>query len=181
MKIGLTGTNAAGKTCVVMYLMSRGFEYFSLSDIIREELSRRGLEHSRENLRRTGNKLRERHGASVLADKILGQIHSDRVVIDSIRNVAEVEALRKSDDFILIAIDAPIETRFKRASYRGRLEDAPDLESFKNLEDKEKSKASTSQNIDQCMLLADYLLLNDGEQTDLYHRIDEILQKVSVA
>ena len=43
--------------------MTRGYVYFSLSDIIREELTRRGEPPSRDNLIRAGNELRERFGA----------------------------------------------------------------------------------------------------------------------
>jgi dephospho-CoA kinase len=44
MIIGLTGKNGAGKTEVSNYLKSRGFEYFPLSDEIRNEIRVRGLQ-----------------------------------------------------------------------------------------------------------------------------------------
>ncbi|MCX5687163.1 MAG: AAA family ATPase, partial [Candidatus Omnitrophica bacterium] len=74
MIIGLTGANASGKGEVASYLKSKSFEYYSLSDILREEAKARGIESSRENLIRLGNELRERNGPSVLADFVIKKI-----------------------------------------------------------------------------------------------------------
>ena len=60
MIIGLTGKNAAGKGEVAEYLKKKGFVYYSLSDVIREEATEKGLEHSRENLINLGNELRKK-------------------------------------------------------------------------------------------------------------------------
>ena len=179
MIIGLTGTNAAGKTSVVKYFVARGFKYYSLSDAIRKELTERGQEHSRDNLRRVGNELRRLFGAAILAKRIRRQISSPNVVIDSIRNVSEVKELRKLKHFVLLAIDAPIEIRFERASARGRIENAPTIEKFIELEELEKSIDKTAQNIDQCMKLADYFVYNDGTKEDLIKKIEKIVSELS--
>lgn len=72
--IGLTGPNAAGKGEVASVLVERGFVYHSLSDVVREEATARGLDHSRENLIRVGNDLRARFGPGVLAERIAARI-----------------------------------------------------------------------------------------------------------
>ena len=66
MIIGLTGTNAAGKTEVAEYLRRRGFEYHSLSDEIREEIRSRGQNITREVLIAVGNELRGRFGEGAI-------------------------------------------------------------------------------------------------------------------
>ncbi|MEE4312711.1 MAG: AAA family ATPase [candidate division KSB1 bacterium] len=178
MKLGLTGTNASGKTSIVNYLTSRRFRYYSLSDVIRDELSKRGLEHSRDNLRRVGNELRSKFGPSALADKIIDDLCDGNAVIDSIRNVSEVESLRHLPEFRLISIDAPIEIRYIRAKGRGRVENADSIEDFQAAEDKEKSRNRIAQNIDQCMALADYTIFNDGDLTTLQAKIDKIIKEI---
>jgi len=70
MIIGLTGKNAAGKGEVANYLQKKGFVYFSLSDVIREEATSRGLEHTRDNLIKLGNELRGKNGPQYLAEQI---------------------------------------------------------------------------------------------------------------
>ncbi len=83
--IGLTGTNGAGKGETAAFFMARGYAYFSLSDIIREELRTRGESVSRDNLIRIGNELRARYGPDVLARRTVAKI-GGLAIIDSIRN-----------------------------------------------------------------------------------------------
>src|SRR5262245_24085161 len=121
MLIGLTGRNASGKGEVAKYLEKKSFYYHSLSDVIRDEVRRRGQPLTRETLIDTGNELRQRYGAAVLAERILEKIESDKhYVIDSIRNPKEVETLRRTKGFKLVRIIAPIEVRFERLKKRGR-------------------------------------------------------------
>ena len=100
MIIGLTGKNGSGKTAVSEYLKSRGFEYHSLSDAIREEIRKRGLEITREVLIDVGNELREKFGPGILAERILPSLRNDQnYVIDSIRNPQEVDVLKTPERF----------------------------------------------------------------------------------
>ena len=131
MIIGLTGTNGAGKTEVSEYLKSRGFEYHSLSDEIREEIRRTGREITREVLIGVGNDLREKFGPGILAERILPKLERDHnYVIDSIRNPYEVEVLKRRKDFILLAVDADQTTRFERSRKRARESAAQTIEQF---------------------------------------------------
>src|SRR5713101_5470855 len=124
MLIGLTGRNASGKGEVARYLQKKSFYYYSLSDVIRDEIRARGLELTRENLITIGNELRQRYGPNILAERILAKIEDDRhYVIDSIRNPAEVDAFRAAKHFKLIRIEAPPEVRFQRIFKRQRESD----------------------------------------------------------
>ena len=67
MIIGLTGKNAAGKGELAKHIQSKEFVYFSLSDVLREEATRRGLDHSRGTLINVGNELRKKFGNGILA------------------------------------------------------------------------------------------------------------------
>lgn len=171
--IGLTGTNGAGKGEVAAYLKKKGYAYVSLSDIIRDELKRRGLEPSRDNLIACGNELREKYGPDVLARRAAEKI-TGPTVIDSIRNSKEVEYLRSLGNFILIAVDAPVEIRFERAKKRGRNESASTLEEFKQKEELEKSNQENGQQLDACMKLADITIINDGTLEELWHKLEEL-------
>ena len=149
MLIGLTGRNAAGKGEVAKYLQTKSFYYYSLSDAIREEIRARKLEVSREALIQVGNELRQRFGPSVLADRIVELTQPDRnYVIDSIRNPAEVAALRKAcKDFKLIRVDAPLQARFERTVARRRENDPVTFEAFVALDNREAAGDATSQNL----------------------------------
>src|ERR1041385_3349210 len=163
MLIGLTGRNASGKGEVARYLQKKSFYYYSLSDVIRDESRARGVDPTRDWLIKIGNELRQRHGANILAERILAKIEDDKhCVIDSIRNPAEVEAFRAAKHFKLIRIDASAEIRFQRILKRRRESDPGTFEEFIELQNREAEGDDTSQNLVKVELMADHSLLNDG-------------------
>ncbi len=179
MIIGLTGRNGSGKTEVAQYLGSRGFEYHSLSDEIREEIRRRGQEITREVLIEVGNELRCKFGAGVLAERILQRLEHDRnYVVDSIRNPSEVELLRRRPDFKLLAVEADPEVRFERSRLRGREGAAQTLDQFMAEEARElNSSDPTTQQLIATQNLADIVVKNEGSIADLHRELDEILPR----
>lgn len=174
MIIGLTGPNSSGKGEVAEYLRQKGFYYFSLSDVVREEAVREGLDSSRENLIKVGNDLRIKHGSGILAKRVREKIQGDAVV-DSIRNPSEIMELRKEKDFFLLGIDAPIHLRFRRSQERGRLGDGSTLETFQKREDMENSTDPVRQQLEKCMKMADFIIVNDASLEILHNRIDRFL------
>lgn len=179
MIIGLTGRNAAGKGEVAAYLTSRGFEYHSLSDEIRDEIRRRGLEITREVLIEVGNELRGRHGHGVLAERILQRLEPDRhYVVDSIRNPSEVEVLRRRKEFLLLAVQAEQAVRYERSRRRGREGAATTLEEFAREEEKElDSSDPANQQLLATERLADFAIRNDGTIEDLHRALDTVLPR----
>jgi len=170
--VGLTGTNGAGKSEVAAYLMKKGYAYVSLSDEIRDELRRKGEEITRDSLIATGNALRRRYGADVLARRVMEKVKG-RTVIDSIRNAREVAFLRQQKGFVLVAVEAPVELRFERARQRGRAESAGTLEEFVAKEKQEMQGGTSGQQIRHCLDLADVTIVNDGSLQALHRRIKE--------
>lgn len=174
MILGLTGPNAAGKGEVAAHLVSRGFAYHSLSDVLREEMERRQLPPTREHLISLGNELRAAGGAGVLAEKVRERL-GVRDVVDSIRNPAEVEVLRGMKGFILIGVDAPIEVRFSRAQKRARPGDGLTLADFREKEARENSPDSARQQLAATFALADHTVGNGGSIEELRRSVDALL------
>lgn len=181
MIIGLTGENCAGKSTVAEYLMKKGFYYYSLSDVIREELRADGKAVTREALIRRGNELREKFGPGILGAKMAQKVQADKnYVIDSIRNPAEVEELRKLGRFFLFHVTAPAEVRFERTKARDREEDPRTFEAFQEIERLEMENAEkTKQNLKGTFALADGKLVNEGSHRELYDSVDVALAKLS--
>jgi len=177
MIIGLTGRNGSGKTAVCEYLKSRGFEYFSLSDEIREEIRKRGMDITREVLIGVGNELREKHGPGVLAERILRRLDIDRnYVVDSIRNPGEVDVLRRRPDFTLLALEADETIRFERSRKRGRESAAQTLGQFVEEEARELDSSNpANQQLQATREKADLVVTNNGTLEQLHQRLDELL------
>jgi len=179
MLIGLTGRNASGKGEVAKYLQKKSFYYYSLSNVIRDEIRLRGEEPTRDRLIIVGNELRQRYGATILAERVLAKIEDDKhYIIDSIRNPFEVEAFRAAKHFKLIRVEAPPETRYHRILSRQRESDPRTFEEFLALENREAEGDDTSQNLVKVELMADHALTNDGVLEKLYAQIDELLPKL---
>jgi len=171
--IGLTGTNGAGKGEVASYFQKKGYQYFSLSDLIREKLKKETKELTRDNLIKMGNSLRKKFGADILARWALKKVKG-KAVIDSIRNPKEVEYLRRQKNFILIAVDAPVKLRYERAMKRGRNESAATLQEFIQKEEEEMKESEEGQQLHTCLQMADRTIRNDGTLLDLYHKLEDI-------
>lgn len=172
--IGLTGTNGAGKGIAAGFFKKKGYEYFSLSDLIRDELKKIGQKETRNNLIKMGNALREKHSPDILARLVLKNIRQ-KAVIDSIRNPKEVEFLKKQKHFILLAIDAPVAVRYERVKKRGRDESSSTLEEFIAKEKEEMSHCDKGQQLQNCIKMADYVVINDNLVKDLYQKLERFL------
>lgn len=181
MIIGLTGTMASGKDTVASYLQKRGFVHHSLSDILREELKKQGIPENIDNLLALGNKLRQKFGPGILGKKISEKIKNNKekkAIASSIRHPKEIEELRKSGNFVLIAVDAPIKIRYERIQKRKRTGDQVSFEKFKAQEEFQlKGKGGQAQLLN-CLKLADYKIINDRTIDKLYQKIQEILQEI---
>lgn len=172
--IGLTGTNGAGKGEVAAFFRKKGYAYFSLSDLIRDELKKKGKEVSRDNLIQMGNRLREKSGPDILAMLVMKNVKA-KAVIDSIRNPKEVEYLRRQKNFILLAIDAPVELRYERVKKRGRAESASTLQEFIEKEAEEMTNRKKGQQLQNCMRLADFNIKNNDTLESLYQKLEKLL------
>lgn len=181
MWIGLTGKNGAGKGLVADYLKTKGFAYHSLSDVIRDEIRQRGQAVTRERLIATGRELRQKNGPSALADLILHRVDAQsQVIIDSIRNPYEVEALRQHDGFVLLAVDAEQNLRFHRCKERGRENDPKDLAEFIRLENEELHNTDpTAQQLLATVALANFVVMNNTSKEDCWQQVDAILTRIA--
>ena len=181
MIIGLTGKNAAGKGEVANVLKELGFIYFSLSDVVREEAKKTGTSITREHLIETGNALRQLGGASVLADLILKKLDPEKnYIVDSIRNPAEVRALKTRSDFCLVKVDAAQKIRFERAKLRAREHEAQTLEEFARVEKlEEQSDDPTKQQLNQTIALADMMIPNDTTLDNLKEHVIKLVQDIA--
>ncbi len=177
MIIGLTGKNGAGKGEVAKYLQERGFQYYSLSDVLREEAAKEGKELSRDVLVELGNRLRGEHGPSILAEKIFSRLDPEKhYVIDSIRHPSEVQVFRRRADFLLAMVRAPERLRFERLRQRARERDPRTFEDFVALESREsKSETASDQQLDGAISLNDTVIENTGSIKMLHEKIKEVL------
>ena len=178
MIIGLVGKNSAGKGEAANFLKTVGYQYYSLSDVIRADLKNKGEEPTRDRMIEYGRQLREQAGTSVLADRVREWLDADKnYVIDSIRNPAEVASLKKEPGFFLLAVQADAKLRFERMRARGRAGDPQTLAEFEAVEVRESDDSSeAAQKVAQTERLADFVIDNNGSLEDLADGMRQLMQ-----
>jgi len=182
MIIGITGTDGAGKGTVVRYLVDqKGFKHYSSRDHIVEEIEKRGLEKTRNQMRLTGNDLRREFGNDVIITKSLKQMDKDGVedsVIESIRALAEAETLKKAGG-ILIAVDADQKLRYERVNERRSDTDQTSFEDFVAQEALESDDPDPNgMQKRKVMEMADYTILNNGSLEELNSVTEQVIDKI---
>ena len=177
--IGLTGPNSSGKGETAQILAELfGYSLHSLSDVLRDEAKHRGQEPVRDVLIPLGNELRRARGAGVLAEMIVPRL-TPPALVDSIRNPAEVEVLRRIPGFVLIAVDAPVPLRFERSRARARSGDADTLDGFREKEARENSADPIAQQLRATAAMADAVLSNEGSLEALHERVRALLASLA--
>jgi len=178
--IGLVGPIASGKGTISEYLQSLGFTYYSLSNVVREETQKRGLEMTRKNLQDVGNDLRETFGGAVLVEKLVDRIKKeDFVVIDGVRNPNEIAAIKEQLNGKIVNISAHknqiVERYLERAKQRG--EDTATASSFQKIDSRDlgQGESESGQQVQACIDLADFTLKNNGSVAEFYQNCQEML------
>lgn len=179
--IGLTGRNGSGKGVVADYLQTKGFGFWSLSDVIRDEITRQGAEVTRPRLIHVGRELRSKYGNDHLAQEILSKLHADRnYVVDSFRHPSEVRAFSRQPDFYLVEVEAEVAVRHQRVCARARENDPVTLERFLELERQELSSPDTQgQQLLATGRLANVSFANNGTKQDLRSEVAEWLKRTA--
>ena len=168
----------SGKATVCKVLEERGIPRVVMGDVVREETLRRGLELNPENVGTVMLDLRRRHGQGVIANRVvekLKMLQQDLVVVDGIRSMAEVKALRAyNPNTILIAVHASPKSRFDRLRRRGRADDPRDWDTFERRDERELGVG-----IGSAIALADHMIVNEGSMADLRRKALSLAGRIS--
>lgn len=181
MIIGITGTLGSGKEAVVECFLKKGFNHLSVSGFLTEEIKRRGLVVNRDSMVAVANELRKNNSPSYLAEKLYEKTRMNigDYLLESLRNVGEINFLRKKGNFYLIAVDAPIETRYQRISKRKSEKDNVTYEQFLKDEEREMHpKYPHEIDLPSCIKLADFQIDNSGELSGLIQKVEEVYEEI---
>jgi dCMP deaminase len=184
MIIGITGTLGAGKGTIVKFLKEKGFAHFSVRDFLTEEILRRGLNVNRDNMISVANDLRTSFGASYIVEELFVRAAKTGgdAVIESIRCVGEVEALRNKEDFVFWAVDADVESRYTRITERKSSTDRVSFQDFVRQEESEmENDDPLKQNLKVCIGMADFCFRNDWTKVELEGKVEKVLGETGKA
>jgi len=176
--IGFVGLPASGKTEAAKVAQKLGIPVIRMGDVVREEVRRRGLDITEENVGKVANDIRARGGMGAVAERCIPLIKAmddNTVVVDGLRGGAEADVYKKAFDarFTLIAIIASQKNRFARALARKRNDDIVDWEGFK-----QKDGRELRWGLKEAMKMADVLIDNNGTLEEFRENVGAVLEGI---
>jgi len=171
--IAVVGMPGSGKSEFVNIVLSFGYRFISMGDIVREETVKRG--YPLEESGKVAQMLRDKDGLDAIAiltlDKI-GETDNDKFLIEGIRGIKEIERFRKEIDFFLIGIHTSPLLRFERLKNRGRVDDPKNFEDFYKRDLRELSWG-----LGEAFALSDVIIDNNGTLDDFRDNINKVIKK----
>jgi len=106
--------------------------------------------------------------------------HRQSIIIDGIRNPAEIEFLRNNSNFILIGVKANRELRFKRLLFRGKEWDPKTYEDFLKVDRRDigVGQNKSGQQVGKCLAYCDYMLTNNKDVKDFQGKVEKLMKKI---
>ena len=179
--IGVVGQIASGKGILVNYLTRHlGFTSFSLSSIVHAELKKKEVdEFTRQTLQDMGDELRRRYNDNILARRLNKAIKEQKkchVVVEGIRNPAEIEFFKKNRNFILIGVKAKRELRFERLLSRSKGWDPKNYNDFIKVDKRDLGvdQDKSGQQVGKCLAYCDYMLTNNKDLKDFEKKVEKL-------
>lgn len=175
----MVGMPGCGKSEAADVARDKGIPVVSMGDVIRREVDRRGLEPTDENLGSVATDLRESEGMDAVADRCVDVIRgkeADTVFVDGVRGWSEAMRFREEfgDDFTLVAVEVPFESRLERIRQRGRSDDLSRAEELRR-----RDKREIGYGLAEAMDKADVVVENTGSLEDFRERIGSLLDEIA--
>ena len=177
--IGITGTIGAGKGTIVDYLVKfKGYSHYSVRAYLSKAIKLRNMCVNRDSMVLIANELRAEHSPSYIVEQLFEKavLMGKDCIIESIRTPAEIISLKEKCNFLLLAVDADPEIRYKRIKFRDSETDNIDFKTFLSNEKREmKSDDPNKQNIFKCIQMADFVFNNNQDIKTLYNDLEKVL------
>jgi|SRR3989338_566914 len=178
--IGFIGKLSSGKGTACSYLVEKyQAQIVMFSQSLRDILDRVYLSHTRENMQKLSQILREHFSQDILANiaaEDAKKVEAEIVAIDGVRRPKDLEYLRRMPNFFLVSIEADQEIRYQRMLRRGQNpgESAGEL-TFEQFQKNESAEAESL--IDEVARVAKFKINNNGTKEDLYQRVEDIVKQ----
>lgn len=180
--IAVVALPGSGKSEAANVAEEMGIPVVTMGDVIRNACRERGLETTEDNMGAVATALREDGGDAAIAEASIPLIENyveshDTVLVDGIRGIAEVNRFNDvfGDDFSLVSIDVPFETRLERIQTRGRDPTAEDAMALKRRDERELGYG-----MGEAMQEADFTIENTDSLDAFRTKITHVLQNQQV-
>lgn len=176
--IGIVGMPGSGKSVFDSIAKELGFTIIIMGDIIREEVNRRGLALSPNNIGKIMMEIRKEEGDAVVAKRCILKIKESKnrkIVIDGVRSLVEVEEFKRNfPEFELVYIQSSPEIRFQRITNRRRSDDSQSKSAFLERDNREFKVG-----IGSALAIANHIITNEGTLYQFRLKVKNFLKAIS--
>jgi dephospho-CoA kinase len=174
--VGVAGMPGAGKGAFRRFVQKMGYPVVIMGDEIRNEVKRRKLKPTPENLGKVMLQLREREGPAAIAKRCIPKLQNAKertVIVDGVRSLHEVAEFKKHfPNFTLIALYTSPKTRYQRLARRRRSDDPKSWEIFM-----QRDLREIGVGLGAVIATADYMIVNERTLTQLRKKIKQVLKE----
>lgn len=176
----VAGMPGAGKSTFIEKGVELGCYSIRMGDLVIEEVERRGLPITDQNVGRIAQEMRVNYGkisgndgfgywAVKTVERIKRDCKNEFVLIDGTRGDREIKVFREEFScFRVVGIYSPEGSRVERILNRGRKDDISSLEELR-----ERDRRELSWGLGNVVALADIMLINDGSLERFKEKIDD--------
>lgn len=184
--IGLAGTNGSGKDTIAHLLREKyGFYFASATDMLAEELHRRGLPTDRLHKSQLSAEWRRQYGMAAIVDRGVEMLETGSykgLIVGSLRHPGEADRVHELGGVVLW-VDADQKVRYARitSADRGRAhEDKKTFEEFQTEEEREMAHSGdhATLNMGAVKERADIFIDNNGNDIDAFKAEAERILRV---
>ena len=173
--LGVVGMPGSGKSVVDDVAKTLDLSIVIMGDIIREEVVKRGLPPTSENLGKVLLQLRKEEGLAAVAKKCIPRIKCAKgqgIIVDGIRSLEEVTLFRRIfPKFKLLSIHSSPITRFHRIFNRRRSDDPSNWTIFTDRDNRELNVG-----IGSAIAMADFVISNEDSLHQFTSRVRSFLK-----
>lgn len=173
----LVGMPGSGKEIFVETAKAMGFHIIRMGDIVRQHAAASGLEMGDISVGGHADAERSRHGNEIWAIRTLEAMPRGDVIIDGSRSLDELAHFKKHiENFTIVGIDAPRETRLERLLARGREDDPKEPGDFERREAREKGWG-----LQEAIESADVIITNNSTLDSFISECRRVLSNIQGA
>jgi dephospho-CoA kinase len=172
----ITGMSGSGKTTLAGLFRARNYKVLTMGDVIRDLAKERGLEPTPTNLGGLAKEIREEGGMAAVAKRCVKKLYTipnEKIVVDGIRSMKEVDVFADFFDVDLVAVFASPKTRYRRLRDRQRTDDPADRRAFRVRDERELGFS-----LGRAIALADHMVINEGSLDDLGREFERLLSRL---
>ena len=177
--IVVTGLPGSGKSEISREMLRRGIPTIITGDIIKEEVSKRGLELTVESSECVARELRKEYGPDApirLIESRIEEIDAPLICVDGPRNLKELDLLRDHGEVFLIVVQSARKLRYTRLRKRASARDPESWDHFLWRDRKELERGMST--LMKTKKYKRYLLRNTGTVSELRGKLSRIIKGI---